>query len=156
MKSSSFLLLLLGSSFLVSCVLFADQFYYFISFTNNTPEPIGIIADFSPKDNTITQGCYYLKRIEPGACEDMTDRHKDWDNRVRDSMHFYVVKIIPSLSSRNLQTQLSESDIDIISEEDIYARITYTKKEFKARDFCFPPPKGTKIIYYPAYSNLKK
>ena len=151
------LLLLLASFLLVSCVLFADQFYYFISFTNNTPEPIGIIADFSPKDNTITQGCYYLKRIEPGTCEDMTDRHKNWTNRVRDSMHFYVVKMIPSLSGRNLQTQLSESDIEKISNEDIYARITYTEKEFKkTRDFCFPPPEGIKIVYYPAYSNLKK
>lgn len=156
MKTHTFLLLLLGSSFFVSCVLFADQFYYYFNYSNNTSEPIGVIADFSPKDDIITEGSYYLKKIAPGTYECMHDRHKDWDNRVRDSMHFYVVKIIPSLSSRNLQTQLSESDIDIISEEDIYARITYTKKEFKARDFCFPPPKGTKIIYYPAYSNLKK
>lgn len=155
MRNTTLLLLLLASFLLVSCVLFADQVFYIFTFTNNTTEPIGIIADFSPTDNAITRGSYYVKGIAPGVKE-VVDDDRSWRKRVKDSMHFYVVRVIPSLSEKKQQTQLSESDIERISNEDIYARITYTKNEFKARDFCFPPPKGTKIIYYPAYSNLKE
>ena len=155
MRNTTLLLLLLASSLLVSCVLFADQIYSF-DFTNNTDESIGLIVDFSPKDNTITKGSYYVKEIIPGK-KVSVDNDDSWDRMVKDSMHFYIVKVIPNLSEKKQQSQLSQTDIERIAEEDIYARITYTKKRFKETwEFCFPPPKGTKIVYYPAYSNAKK